>query len=243
MYRFLARRRWLVGHVVVATIVTVFISLGLWQLRRLDERRAANVDLELRLADAEQALSEVVGELANPSEGGRLARSRVYEGQSGFHVLTPLVTGDGRAVMVNRGWVPLDQRPVGEAVPPPGAVTLAAVIRASESRGALGPVDPAEGPLERLYWIDLTRLQEQLPYPLYPVYVQLLEQQPPQPGPLPVPVPLPELDEGPHLSYAIQWFSFTAIALVGYGALIRTAARRGEARRAIETNTAGGAVP
>ncbi len=253
MYRFLATPRWLIAHLVVVAIVAVFISLGSWQLRRLDERRAANAQLELRLADPAKALTELVDGIDDPSDGGTLAyrrvtvsgiydpdhevlaRSRVYEGQSGFHLLTPLITGDGRAVLVNRGWVPLewDQPPVEGALPPNGEVLLAGVIRASESRSGLGPADPTEGPLQRLYWIDLTRLQSQLPYPLYPVYLQLLEQQPAQRGSLPVPAPLPELTEGPHLSYAIQWFSFTVIALVGYGALIRTSARRGESRRAL----------
>lgn len=263
MYRFLATPRWLVAHLVVVAIVAVFISLGSWQLRRLDERRAANAQLELRLANPEMPLPDLVDGIGGPSDGEALAyrrviasgiydtshevlaRSRVYEGQNGFHVLTPLVTGDGRAVMVNRGWVPLqwDQPPVDGALPPDGEVVLAGVIRASESRSGLGPSDPAEGPLERMYWIDITRLQAQVPYTLYPVYVQLLEQQPPQSGPLPVPAPLPELDEGPHLSYAIQWFSFTVIALVGYGALIRTSARRGESRRASPVDSVGGDNP
>jgi cytochrome oxidase assembly protein ShyY1 len=44
----------------------------------------------------------------------------------------------------------------------------------------------------------------------------------------PIPAPLPDTSEGPHLSYAIQWFTFAAIALVGYGLLVRRA-RRGTA--------------
>ncbi len=160
--------------------------------------------------------------------GEVLVRSRTYNSEAGFHVVTPLVIGQGRAVMVNRGWVPLemDQPPVSGAAPP-AAAEVAGFLRASQSAPALGPADPPEGVLARIYWIDLPRLQAQSPHRLEPFYVQLETQSPPQAGSLPVPVPAPELSEGSHLSYAIQWFSFALIVLVGYGALLRR--RRGRA--------------
>ena len=58
-------------------------------------------------------------------------------------------------------------------------------------------------------------IQAQLPYPIEPSYLLLQRQTPAQPGRLPAPSPLPELSEGPHLSYAIQWFTFAAIAVAG----------------------------
>ena len=59
----------------------------------------------------------------------------------------------------------------------------------------------------------------------YPVYLLLAAQDPP-PGALPEPVPPTETDDGPHLVYAVQWFLFTTIALVGYGAILRREARK-----------------
>ena len=60
-----------------------------------------------------------------------------------------------------------------------------------------------------------------LPYDVFPLPLQLADQTPPQPGSLPIPVPLPTLSEGPHLSYAIQWFSFAVVAFVGAVILLR----------------------
>ncbi|HEX5950122.1 MAG TPA: hypothetical protein VFZ96_03895, partial [Actinomycetota bacterium] len=65
----------------------------------------------------------------------------------------------------------------------------------------------------------------QAPYELWPLAMQLEEQSPAQDGDMPVVVPRPELDEGPHLSYAVQWFIFATIALVGFVVLARREAR------------------
>jgi cytochrome oxidase assembly protein ShyY1 len=73
--------------------------------------------------------------------------------------------------------------------------------------------------------VDVARLQQQVPYALYPAYVQLTSSQPAQPGPEPEVLPEPVLDEGPHLSYAVQWFIFSLIAIVGYPLILRRSAR------------------
>ena len=67
---------------------------------------------------------------------------------------------------------------------------------------------------------DLARYQEQLDYDILPVLIQLESQQP-SGNDLPAPIPRPELDEGPHLSYAVQWFIFSLIAIIGYPLVIR----------------------
>jgi surfeit locus 1 family protein len=68
--------------------------------------------------------------------------------------------------------------------------------------------------------IDLRGIATTLSYRLAPLYL-LAQREEPSPGSRPVPAPLPELSEGPHLSYAIQWFSFAGVALVGCGVLLR----------------------
>ena len=81
------------------------------------------------------------------------------------------------------------------------------------------------GKVEALTRIDIERIGSGLPYPLYPVYLQLQRQSPAQPGALPIRLPPPDLNGGPpNLSYAIQWFTFAGIALIGYVVL---ALRRG----------------
>jgi len=81
--------------------------------------------------------------------------------------------------------------------------------------GPPGTIGGSSAPVTTLAKIDLERIQAQLPYRIVPAYLLLQAQSPSQPS-LPEPAPLPELSEGPPLSYAIQWFTFAAIALIGF---------------------------
>jgi surfeit locus 1 family protein len=227
----------MVVHLLVAVLAVVFVRLGFWQLDRLEERRLENTVTEQRYLAEPVELGELLSGAGGDFESleyrralaaGRfdpasevLIRSQVYRGSAGFHVITPLGGEDGSAVLVNRGWVPLvlDQVPVARALPPEGVVTVEGWIRPTRERQALGPVDPAEGRLVALSRVDIARIQKQVPYELAPVYLVLVGE---QGNELPVPLKPPRFDdEGPHLGYAIQWFSFALIGIVGYGFLLR----------------------
>jgi cytochrome oxidase assembly protein ShyY1 len=240
MTRLVRSPAWLAAHLLVITVIAMFVTLGTWQLRRLDERRLENavgfsrstadpVDLAVALdaAGADVASLEhrrvfVAGRFDPDHEA--LVRSQVLDGRAGFHVLTPLVLADGRALIVNRGWIPLelDRVPVAAAPPPAGELMVEGVVGLSRSRGSLGPQDaPGATTVSR---IDLTHLDSVVPASLMPVWVQL--EQPASSLPVPLEPPSFE-DDGPHLAYALQWFSFGVITLVGYGALLRRATRSG----------------
>jgi surfeit locus 1 family protein len=244
-YGFLRRPKWVAGHLLALVAVVVFINMGLWQLRRLAERQDFNELLTSRTTQEAQPLDAVLaeygpgqdalelrsvtatGEYDTAEEVVLLAMS--YEGISGHHVLTPLELGDGRAVIVDRGWVPIDLDTPGrpESAPPEGEVEVRGVLRKTQVRGRFGPVDPEEGPLETISRVDVARLDEQTTSDLIPVYIELTAQVPPQPDDLPVIVPLPQPSEGPHRSYAVQWFLFTAVVLIGYPILLRRTAEQG----------------
>jgi surfeit locus 1 family protein len=247
MYSFLLKPRWLIATSLVVILAGLFVNLGLWQLRRLDEARQANQLLEARLElpteDFEVMLQAVGEDLAaieyHPvtvdgvfdRSGEVLLRSRTLDGVAGFHVVTPLVTEGGDAVLVNRGWVPLemDQPPV-PAAPPDGEVVVEGLVRLSQERPGLGPADPAEGNLALLSRLDIPRIQQQTETELAPVSVDLTSVDPATSGDLPVPVgPPPTDDEGNHLAYAIQWFAFMVVGVVGYVILVRRRARSGDA--------------
>ena len=158
-----------------------------------------------------------------------LRRPVSRDGVPGYHVVTPLLLADGSAVLVERGWVPqeFDQVPVEAAPPPAGEVTLDAWAFPGETPptgplAALAPRDPPEGRLTQVAYVDLERLAAQVPYPLQPLRL-LLEAAPgvPAQGDLPLLPPAPELTLGPHLGYALQWYAFVVITVVGYGALLR----------------------
>jgi cytochrome oxidase assembly protein ShyY1 len=81
-----------------------------------------------------------------------------------------------------------------------------------------GRVAPSDSFHRVWYQMDGERLRGQFPYPILPVVAQIL----PYAGQPRFPIRLkpPELDEGPHFGYAIQWFSFASIAIIGWTALL-----------------------
>jgi cytochrome oxidase assembly protein ShyY1 len=107
-------------------------------------------------------------------------------------------------------------------------VVVQGLVQETQTRGTFGPTDPSDGRLSNIARVDVARLQKQVSYALYPVYVQLTSSQPGQTGPEPEVLPEPVLDEGPHLSYAVQWFIFSTIAIVGYPLILRRSARNRE---------------
>ncbi|HEX7097769.1 MAG TPA: SURF1 family protein [Acidimicrobiia bacterium] len=236
MRRLLAPR-WLAAHVFVLAVCFTCVFLGFWQVSRLQERRLDNqvqaarleappVPLEDMLEQAgadidslEYRRTTVTGVYRPENE--TLIRSQVFQGQAGFDVVTPLILEDGTAVAVNRGWVPLefDRVPVTAAPPPEGQVTVEGIVRLSQPAN-----DPSQsGPV--FTRVDLDLIASYAGLDLAPVYVELVGD--PNPTELPVVNALPDFtDEGPHLSYAIQWFAFAVVGVIGYGFLLRRAIRR-----------------
>ncbi|HEX2054318.1 MAG TPA: SURF1 family protein, partial [Actinomycetota bacterium] len=241
MRHFLSRR-WIVIHLLTLTIVVVCVSLALWQLGRLEHRRGENARLEaqmrLPVSDIDRLLTSADAGSDELAEAGYrtvraegtfdssqqvILQSRGLGNKPGNHLLTPLVLQSGEAVLVDRGWVPLptDDEVLAQSAPPAGAVKVEGVLLPSEERGFLGVSDPPPGRVTAIPRIDLERLAGQLPYPLYPLYLRLLDQQPANSGALPEPVPIPPPDEGPHRDYALQWFAFAGTALIIYLGLMR----------------------
>ena len=251
-YRYVTRPKWLAGHLLAIVAIVGFVLLGFWQLRRHDERSNVNAVILQRSEARPVGLAEllaVYGEDPDALEYRRvriagtylpddevLWQARTLRGSSGHDVLTPLAHAN-RAVVVNRGWVPIDVvgPPVRGAEPESTTVEVTGVIRRGQQPGGLGPTDPASGPLERISRVDLDRLQRQIDLDLYPFYL-LLESQIPAQGSLPVLRPGSATDAGPHLGYAMQWFLFAGVTALSYPLLLRKTAReqvspsRGEAQ-------------
>lgn len=250
-WRFALRPKWVIRHVAVVALVVAMVLLGLWQLRRLDEKRDYKALVEARQDvpvadvldvvpadatvhdDAVDAIlyREVVATGSYEDGDTVVVENRSLNGASGAWVLTPLRLPDGSAVVVNRGFIGFDR--TGAIQPPPapeGEVTVDGLVFPSQRRGRIGPTDPDEGKLDVLARVDLDRLDAQVGYDVLPAYIQLVESDPEE---VPASADDPDLvalgppapTEGPHLSYAVQWFIFTTIAVVGYGLLLRRVAR------------------
>lgn len=219
-------RRDRVAVVVAFLVAAACLRLGWWQLSRLHERRAHNA--VLRSLRARPPLT-VSGSLSADSARDRrlhargtydygqerLWRGRSFEGVPGVALVTPLRLADGAAVLVDRGWAPspdayhLDEEAYREG---DSADVLGIGLLAPRSRG---DVDPRG-------------LRDSVPYPLLPFVIQQVPPSTALSRPLPpglIRWPAPELSDGPHLSYAIQWFSFALIAVVGSLALVRKRAQ------------------
>lgn len=248
-YRFALRPKWIFGHLLLVVLVGTFIWCGFWQLRRLHERKAFN---SLVRGNRSEAVVDV-GKLgirpdqgtsrAKADQGRRVRltgtyvadRSMIIRGQSidsqpGVWVVTPLRTTAGPLVLVNRGFLhdngALDSPPARSA-PPTGRVTVEGTVQPTETPSVFQHRDP-RGPQRAYSRLDVDRIRSGLDQPTLPLWVLATGQQPPDPGVALTPVPPPELTNGPHLSYAIQWFCFTAVGLIGYPLLLVRKARETE---------------
>ncbi len=241
----LFRGRWLWSTLAVIMLTALFLRLGSWQLERRAERRVANARL---LARMQLAAISLEGGSLDPAEADLrravvrgtydygqevVLRNRTLNELPGVHVITPLrIANSDAAVLVDRGWIPYElsspeqraqyDRPVGE-------IEVRGIARRSQTRPSrLAPADLPLGPdrprLDAWHRVDISRIQEQLPYPLLPVFLEEEAAAAAASGSasaFPRPAPEVELSEGSHLLYAIQWFTFAAILVVGYAVLYR----------------------
>jgi cytochrome oxidase assembly protein ShyY1 len=234
VYRFLLRPKWIAFTLGIALLVVIMVYLAFWQLRRLDEKKDLNLAVAERTTAPVGAIDDVLAEHPDAADaewrpvlvtgeyeraGQILIRNRSLNGAAGSNVVTPLRLADGRFVVVERGFVPANASP-GDA--PAGPVTVEGYLRRTQRRG---PGDPATGMLTTMNKVDVPRIDAQVDGDALPMYVQVVASRPDDLGVDLIPAPPP--NEGPHLSYAVQWFLFSAAAIVGYVLAVRkTAAKR-----------------
>lgn len=235
--------KWLFATLLVFAGTALCIRLGIWQLDRLEQRRAFNAQFESARAQPALDLNreqpdDITGMEWRPVkvtgeydfENQVAVRNQYYGDQYGYHLLTPLLF-NGKAVLVDRGWIPADGNSAPELperawrkYDEAGTVTVSGQIRLGQAKPRFGGVaDPLpEDGVKLGIWnnADLTRISSQMPYPILPVYVQ------PEPDANDTEPPIPfqpeiELTEGPHFGYALQWFTFATILFVGYPFFLR----------------------
>lgn len=232
-------RKWLLTSLLVFLGTVVCIRLGIWQLDRLEQRRAFNTQVEsMRAAeplDLNHALPEnismmewravtVIGEYDFENQ---VALRNQYNGdQYGYHIITPLLFS-GTAVLVDRGWVPAD----GNSAPADwrkydeaGTVTVTGQLRLGQGKPVFGGVaDAPPGNGEMLFvWnnLNVEQISAQLEFPILDVYIQPNVDGSDTIPPIPF-QPVVELTEGSHFGYALQWFTFATILFVGYPFYLR----------------------
>ncbi|HEX6316352.1 MAG TPA: SURF1 family protein [Gemmatimonadaceae bacterium] len=226
----MAIRRGTIFFVVFAVAVSAgCLRLGFWQLDRLRERKAANAEIMARLGEAPVPIERLrahTGVRFRPATARgtydfaneMVLTSRGRNGAPGVHVITPLrlATSD-TAVLVNRGWVYSPDGMRIELAPfreDSVAIVEGYVEEFSPSPGPVSISSATRG-VRRLHRDSLAAM---LPYPIAPVV--LVQQRDSGESVAvergtPVRVEPPRMGEGPHLSYAIQWFGFALVGVAG----------------------------
>ena len=226
--------RWILSHLFVLTMVVTMINLGFWQIRRLEERQERNSEISAVLEAEPQEIEELLALPTLPpdhtpalvvgrylDEHSFLVANRTYDTEPGNWLVTPMELSDGTVVVISRGWVPrLWAAGVHEQdlSVPEGEVMVLGRAFSSVGGGSIGSDEIAI--LTELNRLDLDRVRELTGLVVADMWVQL-DQQQPGVASLPISVPPESLDDGPHLSYAFQWFFFSAGAIVVYGLILR----------------------
>ncbi|HEX6514533.1 MAG TPA: SURF1 family protein [Nocardioidaceae bacterium] len=225
---FLFSRRWVLFAIAVALLALGCYRLGVWQFHRLAETKAENAMIERNLRAAPVPVNQVlaVGRPVAADEQWRRVRAsghyvedetvvvryQTRSGESGVDVVTPLRTDAGPAVLVDRGWMPTDN--VGDALPkvpapPQGTVTVVGWVRAN----ATGDATTLTHRSTRA--VSSAVIGPTLPFPVYGGFVDAQSETPRAAHPL-VKAELPDLGNGPHFFYGIQWWFFAALAVFGF---------------------------
>jgi surfeit locus 1 family protein len=219
---------------ILSLVAIICIRLGIWQLDRRQERLSLNEWTVSQLSQEPTTLGSEIYSLAEPeyrkieisgnyqNEHTVVLRNRSYSDQPGVHLVTPLSIENGNgAILVDRGWIS-NEAYIASGIQPfreDKFVKLVGIIRLSQPEPSISFLaDPTREPgsPSRIEWrvLNVERIQEQIPFELHPFFLELVE---PLNDTEVMPIPNPEIDlsQGPHLSYAIQWFGFAGVALGG----------------------------
>jgi cytochrome oxidase assembly protein ShyY1 len=238
-FRFVLSRRWLVFGVVVVLLAYAAWWLGEWQFHRLEDRKARNdvvrhnetvpptpvgdvlaVGAEVDKADEWRVVS-ATGVYA--VEDTVVVRYRTRGGEQGVDVVVPLVTADGTALLVDRGWMASDAGVADRGdlpAPPSGQVDVTAYVRADGTGGSTRVTDQSARA------ISSVEIGKALDRPVYGGFTELKSEDP-EPTTALEPAELPELNNGPHFFYGLQWWFFGVLAVFGFFYLLYDEWRNG----------------
>ncbi len=221
--------RWIGFAVFVIVLAAVCTRLGVWQMHKLELRLDRNDIITKHFTTDPVALAEALpaGETVDrTTEWTRVTATGRYDlghqvtvkfttrdGAPGVDVVTPLVLPSGDAVLVDRGWIETQntvKRPE-VPMPPSGQVTVEGWLRQNNGAGG-DAVKPIEGQIRA---VSSDGMADFVPYDLSNGYLNL-QKESPAPATALAAEPRPELGQGPHFFYALQWWFFALLAVVGY---------------------------
>jgi cytochrome oxidase assembly protein ShyY1 len=238
-FGFLLSRRWILFALVVAVLAYAAWWLGGWQFRRLEDRKADNTVVRTNEHRAVTPVDEVLSPDRDPSEQDEwrvvsatgtydaartvVIRYRTRDGAQGVDVVVPLVTASGTALLVDRGW--LETNPSGAdrgdvPAPPAGEVDVTGYVRANGTGDSTRVADLSARA------ISSDEIGPAIGHRVYGGFVELRSEDP-EPETSLEPVELPELNNGPHFFYGLQWWFFGLLAIFGFCYLLYDEWRHG----------------
>jgi cytochrome oxidase assembly protein ShyY1 len=244
--RFLLSRRWVLLLLTVLLLAYACLLLGQWQWHRLEGKKAGNTVIRVNEKAAPVPVDQVLRRDTDPPDDTQYAvvsatgtydasktvivRYQTRDGNAGVDVVVPLVTDTGTALLVDRGWMATANQgstdPSQVPAPPSGRVTVTGWVRQNAGGGSAQVVNASTRA------ISSTEIEPAIGLPTYGGFVQLLTESPKPATPL-APADPPDLSNGPHFFYALQWWFFGILALFGYGYLAwEELTGRGARRRA-----------
>ena len=238
-FKFLLTPKWIAVTLVCLALLPAFQALSNWQWHRLHARQAYNVKIQTEIDMPPVAVSDLMtlttGSVTVPAESEWrtvqmtgtwipdaqvLVRKKSLESDLGLWVVTPLKLNDGTVVMVNRGWTAaansaLDSPVVAKV--PAGTIEVLGRLRNVQQRTKSAPNDLPAGQVDRI--IPLEILGE--PKTLINAYVEMTASRPVSKSAEIRTLPEPEVTEGAHRSYALQWMFFEIMTVIGWTILVR----------------------
>ncbi|ALV44992.1 cytochrome oxidase biogenesis protein Surf1, facilitates heme A insertion [Arthrobacter alpinus] len=251
-YKFLFSSRWLGYFALALVFAMACVALGNWQMNRrnavveniakiqqnysgtiVDYNDVAGNFDDLDLAK-EWTQVRMVGSYITDDQ--RIVRNRPLNGAPGYEVLVPFKLSNGETVIIDRGWLPIGNKEAGhpDIIPQPesGVVEVVARLKPAEPKLDRG------APVGQLASIELNDYAAQLSYPIKTGAYGQLATESPAAASNPVAFPAPSIDEGSHLSYAMQWIAFGVLAFFGFGYAARMQ-RRNDEFDALEAEESG----
>lgn len=233
MFRFLLSRRWIGLGLFVVFMAVASWYLGNWQLDRWEARKDSNERAAIQLAKDPvplESITDADGSIADSRQWTNVELTGEFrtdidvvvryikrKNSPGVEVVTPFVTEDGKTVLINRGWMQTantGDRPDNIPPAPSGVVTIDGWWQPN----AVGNSKVTKPENDSIRAIDSATWTERLGTEAVEGYVAL---QNPEIDGLDPKEP-PELGEGPHFFYAIQWFFFGLLAIFGGFWFVRT---------------------
>jgi surfeit locus 1 family protein len=209
---------------VLFLLAGLFTTLGMWQSKRAEEKAAIEIQHEtappLSLGTAIERGSrfstvDVIGHY--DSRRHILLDNQIWQGRAGVYVFTPFYTIGGKAILVNRGWLPLapDRKTLPEIPTPEHEIVVSGSLNTLPVPGRiLGAADQIEQERwpQLVTYLNLPDISESLDTRLEDWVIQLSESEPDGfEGRVWKPV---FLSSERHRGYAFQWFALVAACVV-----------------------------